>query len=122
MYLNSRKIVVEQSFIFKRDDLLAITSLMQNTMFPGSQDSEIHVNCSLENRYIGGSLSALHKLNPQACINSFSISCQNGAFTYLTVEKRAPASNELAASISHPDLNLSLSLLDDFCRLFPFKN
>lgn len=122
MYLNSKKISVENSFIFRRDDLLTIANLIQKTMFSGSEDPEIHVNCALDNCHIGGSVSALHKLNPQSCINSFAISFQKGPNMRFTLKKSSPASNELAASISHPDLAMSISVMEDFCQHFPFKS
>lgn len=120
MYLNSRTLKVSPSFIFKPGHLLAIAKLVEKTIFTGCDNLEIHLNCSLNKRSIGGSLSALRKLNPEDSIDSFNISFQNGPSMYFTVEKSGAEPDSLTASIAHPDLNQSLFLLDEFFRLFPF--
>jgi hypothetical protein len=119
MYLNSRTIEVSPSFVFKPGHLLAIASLIENIVFAGCENPEVHLNCSLSKRSIGGSLSALNKLNPEEPIDSFSISFENGPFMYFTVEKSIAASDRVTASIAHPDLDQSLIMLEEFSRLFP---
>ena len=119
MYLNSKTIQVSPSFTFKPGHLLAIASLIEKTVFTGCANLEVRLNCSLNKRLIGGSLSALKKLNPEDSIDSFSISFENGPSMYFTVERNNAASDSITASIAHPDLNQSLLLLDQFCTRFP---
>ncbi len=119
MYLNSKSIKVSPAAVFNPGFLIKVASLVEKTVFPGCDSLEVQVNCSLNTRSIGGSLSALKKLNPEDRIDSFIINFQNGPFIYFTVEKKNPSSGCVTASIAHPDLQQSLHFLEEFCRVFP---